>query len=99
MTLRRFEAKNPIVVPETACGHYLPVAQLMRRWDWAKTVEESLITGKTVPHAVVAEYLEKTTGALPPSRRKDYPDLAAKYPECYVEDASGKRVAYEPTSV
>jgi hypothetical protein len=92
-SLAQYAAENPIVVPDTASGHYLPVAQLLQRWEWEVKVEAALIAGDNVPHAVVADYLAKSrTAALPPSRRKDYPDLAAMYPICYAITENGKRV-------
>jgi len=100
-TFEAYLKANPVVFPadwskaeQKAGGIYEPVARLQRFWEWADKVCEALIAGRKVPHAIVAYYLENPYSkiyALPPSRRKDYPDLAAKYPICYELQADGTR--------
>ena len=89
---KTYLADNPITVPETASGHYLAVAELLRFWEWSAKVQDALVAGEQVPHDVVEEYLvEKCRNALPPSRRKDYPDLAERFPICYELQPDGSR--------
>jgi hypothetical protein len=92
-TFAEFLASNPVVIPETACGHYKPVGELIKFWEWSELVCKALIAGEKVPHKIVKEYLEKSvTNALPPLRRKDYPDLAERFPNCYELKADGTRM-------
>lgn len=101
-TFDQYLKDSPIVFPDSWTeaekqhggigGIYVPVARLQKFWEWANSVQNALIAGKNLPHTIVEYYLENPYSmnyALPPSRRKDYPDLAKRFPICYEYQPDG----------
>ena len=89
MMLGEYQNARPVVVPGTAMASYVDVEMVVRKMEWTRLVCQALMEGRKVPHRIVTEYLEETVGALPPSRREDYPDLAAQYPMCFRTEGIG----------
>jgi hypothetical protein len=101
-TFDEYLKANPVVFPDCWTekekahgGIYAPVARLQKFWDWAELVCNALVAGEQIPHAIVEFYLDNPYSkiyALPPNRRADYPDLAKRFPICYIRQPNGEVV-------